>query len=106
MSASEQQVVCLKGPLHPDLFGGETPTTLKVPMEFATKAYACEVRIEPLDRYEIAATSRDEASDFALWLAREETGFDCDLEVEVVAKLDREPSMNELTEYAKWLDRR
>lgn len=98
MSAN-QQTVCVPGPLHPDLFDGETPIMQSVsgPRVYAVQV-ECVVHEKDRRRVEVAASSQEEATHTAMMLAEEDT-FGDEVEavgVDEVETLDRAPSKNEL----------
>lgn len=57
--------VLIKGPMHPDMFDGETPMMIAVPVEEAgevyTVAFDAVLLIEETFCYDVMATSREEA---------------------------------------------
>lgn len=94
------------GPLHPDLFGGETP--LMVPLQEVPRVYGVEVGFTVTTResvrLDVAATSEEEAARLALEQAEDQAAEDeDDFDVEDVEALDADPSDKQLQ---AWIARR
>lgn len=95
-------MVFVPGPMHPDLFGGETPIMIpvKAPNVYEVKVgFTRTVTRTESDSMEIclAAYTKDEAKKAALEQAEEDASSDeDDFEIESIEKLNREPTRDEL----------
>jgi hypothetical protein len=87
--------VCLPGPLHPDLFDGETPVML--PVKRPPKLYRVEViyLIPEAETCTVAAQNEQEAMSHALADVKSDTDGHS-YEVVDVKPLSREPSEEQL----------
>lgn len=108
MQTHDTAVAYVPGPLHPDLFGGETPITIPVK---AGDLKVFQVRVSWLECYRdyqhitVAAPNENAAQQAALQYAEErELGEDAeDYEVEGCDRLDRLPTEEEAL---AWNERR
>jgi len=98
MNLSKQQVF-VPGPLHPDLFGGETPMTISVPLREALALYRVEIAITKTDSYEVVAASAAQAIAIVTRWAEQDECFDTDIEASDIRKLERSPTDDEIQDY-------
>lgn len=98
----EQQMIAVPGPLHPDLFGGETPITVMTPVEQAIHVYTATVAAHKKARFDVTASSEDEAYRIAEAMVERDCDLDFEVECEHVTK-DRDATDDEIRDY---LDRK
>lgn len=96
----EQQEVIVKGPMHPDLFGGETPTTVRMPVSLALRVFRVDVQLVSEETVEVVARDTEEAMAIAERLvdAGEYSGGH-DVEAAHARSLQRPPTDAEIQEY-------
>lgn len=108
MQTHDTAVAYVPGPLHPDLFGGETPIT--IPLR-AGDLKVFQVRVSWLEchrdscRITVAAPNENAAAQAALQHAEDQDPFHDgdDYEVETCDRLDRLPTEEEVL---AWNERR
>ncbi len=71
------QTIFIEGPMHPDLFDGETPIMMAVPIDEACDVFSVGVEYSITDEEycTVLAANEKEASDIATELFHSEHGF-------------------------------
>lgn len=99
---SMEQLVRIDGPKHPDLFGGETPMSLMVPVSDALKAYDVDLRARSSRSIRIVATSMKEAEKIALQKADSGIFDDPEWEVDLTSVDEHSPpTQQEIDEFTR-----
>jgi hypothetical protein len=96
-------VIFVPGPMHPDLFDGETPIMIPAKRpdvyEITVGYVVTRKRIRDSVQVCVAAYNKKDAEKAALEEAEDQAGSDVDdFEIEEVEKLDRDPKPHELEE--------
>lgn len=97
---TDSELVCVPGPMHPDMFDGETP--ILVPLTKPPKVYEVAVSYTVTERetrrIRVAANHKREAMAAAVAEAEDQADDnEDDFEAEHIQALDRAPNDSELT---------
>jgi hypothetical protein len=95
------KMVYIKGPMHPDLFDGETPIMLAIPVSEAGKVFEVEITytVSGGETTTVMAVDGDDAKTAAAeWFADE---FPCSHEIDymTVRELDEKPTDDMVQEF-------
>lgn len=98
----QQETIIIEGPLHPDLFGGETPIMTAVPVEEAGRFFRVHVEyMAPADEIlMVVALDANDAEKVARAIMKDEYGSEVEIEdVEVTEAPNETPPPYAVSEF-------